>query len=126
MTTTTDSYVLARDARVLAAMRIFQELKYGTPGAKKLVAGILTGGLGVLIVASMAMIFSVGTGLIIFSAGCAFFVIGIVMSIVVELMSDNDLELSFRMADHNNPEFVAAMEKYKEERVREEWNSDTI
>lgn len=126
MTTSTDFYVAARDARIALAMQIFKKSAYGFPDAKKTTIVILFGGLGMFVVAPLAMILSTTVGFALFCFGCTFFVLGLTMSIVVEYVSNLDIKSAFQVADYDNPEFIAIMQEHKRGRTLEKWGTDML
>ena len=117
------SYFAARDARVRAAMMLFNPMSVQVRRTANTGGAVLSGALGCLMLASLVMISSqvVGTGL--FMVGCIFFCVGMEMLTRAGNLANEKLSSCFGIVDSeaHHPEFRAAMQKYVHQRIEEEW-----
>lgn len=124
MDTTLASYFAARDARIRAAMVLFNRTTPRLRGNASMGGTVLGCAFGCLMVAPLAMIGSQAVGAALFLVGCVFFFVGMEMLTRAGNLANQKLSVCFAQIDSAefNPEFRAAMKAYAHQRVEEEWD----
>lgn len=125
-----NSYAGARDARIKEALPLIQlrERSYNLPYRQRVGENILWAAfvlIGVLGPLTMSF-WSVVVGLSLVIVGFFTYALGLWLLVVTARFSAENMSNGFKIFDVERPELSMIMEKYKDERVREEGSSPTF
>jgi len=117
------SYFAARDARTKAAMALFNRIPRCSRGDTRLPRSVFEAALGLLMFAPFVMMGNQVVGMALFVLGCFFFLVALRGLNKAARSSSDKISVCLMCIDapDAHPEFIAAMEAHKKQRIEEEW-----